>query len=396
VKVYEDRNVYTSAVERLEQVFASFEKVYFSVSFGKDSSVMLHLALEVAARMGRLPVNVLYIDLEGQYQATIAHAVEMMNHHGVVGHWVCVPLTLRNAVSMHQPFWRCWDPEEREKWIRPMPEHPSVVSDPSFFPFYRQSMEFEEFVEEYGEWFAGGERTACMVGIRADESLNRYRTIASTSKTRFNGLAWTTKVSPSVFNAYPIYDWRTEDIWTAVGKFGWTYNRVYDAMQMAGVPLSQQRICQPYGDDQRRGLDLYHRCEPGTWPKVVARVTGANFGARYSKSALSGYRKMIKPPEFTWRQYTEFLLSTLPKFQAEWYRRKFTRFWWWWKEHRGVEMEDAPDFADPALEAGRKVPSWRRLARVVLTNDLIGRSISFSQTKRQWQKYQELRAEFGE
>ena len=52
-------------------------------------------------------------------------------------------------------------------------------------------------------------------------------------------------------------------------------------MHKAGLTIHQQRICQPYGDDQRRGLWLFHLIEPITWAKVVARVNGANSGALY-------------------------------------------------------------------------------------------------------------------
>jgi len=79
-KRYSTKNVYDAAIERLEFIFDNFPKVYFSVSFGKDSSVMLHLALDVAKRKNRLPVSVLFIDLEGQYKLTIEHAKEMMRY----------------------------------------------------------------------------------------------------------------------------------------------------------------------------------------------------------------------------------------------------------------------------------------------------------------------------
>lgn len=396
LKQYGSMNVYDAAVERVERVYRSFDRVYLSVSFGKDSSVMLHVALDVARRLGRLPVDILYIDLEGQYRSTIEHAREMFDRPDVRGHWVCLPLNLRNAVSTHEPFWRCWDPAERDRWIRPMPDHAAVVSDPSYFPFYRESMEFEDFVPAYGEWFAQGSPSACMVGIRTDESLNRFRTIASRTKERFDDLPWTTRVTESSWNAYPIYDWKAEDIWTAVGKFGWSYNRIYDLMQMAGVPLVNQRICQPYGDDQRKGLDLFHKCEPDTWTRVVARVAGANFGAHYARSAVMGFRKMQKPDGHTWRSYSEFLLDTLPRFQAEWYRRKFARFFAWWEKELGITLADVPDEAPPDVEAARKSPSWRRICRCILLNDMLCRSLTFDQTVRQWERYQALREEFGE
>ncbi len=41
-----------------------------------------------------------------------------------------------------------------------------------------------------------------------------------------------------VYNFYPIYDWKVEDIWTAYGKFGWDYNKLYDLFYQAGVSLS--------------------------------------------------------------------------------------------------------------------------------------------------------------
>src|SRR5690606_2528221 len=111
-----------------------------------------------------------------------------------------------------------------------------------------------------------------------------FRTIKSESKEPYSDWNWTTRISESVWNAYPIYDWKTEDVWTANGRFGWDYNRVYDLMHLAGLTLSQMRLCQPYGDDQRKGLYLFKILEPETWQRVVSRVEGANFGNRYSKT----------------------------------------------------------------------------------------------------------------
>ena len=56
---------------------------------------------------------------------------------------------------------------------------------------------------------------------------------------------------------------------------GWDYNKIYDLMHMAGVGIHQMRLCQPYGDDQRKGLWLFKMLEPETWSKVVwARARG--------------------------------------------------------------------------------------------------------------------------
>ena len=43
-KIYNDKNVYEAAMERFDIIFTEFNDYYFSVSGGKDSSIMLQLA----------------------------------------------------------------------------------------------------------------------------------------------------------------------------------------------------------------------------------------------------------------------------------------------------------------------------------------------------------------
>src|SRR6478752_3194880 len=273
-------NVLTAARERIARVFDDFPRIYFSFSAGKDSTVMMHLVMEEAARRRR-KIGVLLVDLEAQYRLTIEHAEAMFARYAewIEPYWVALPLNLRNAVSQFEPQWCCWDPEERDRWVRQPPA--MAITDPARFPFFRHRMEFEEFVPKFGEWYGGGKLTACFVGIRTDESLNRWRTITRAAKQRFEGIPWTTRVTGPLYNMYPIYDWRTQDIWVYHGKTGQPYNALYDRMHQAGLTIAQARICQPYGDDQRRGLWLYHLIEPETWGRVVARVGGANQGALY-------------------------------------------------------------------------------------------------------------------
>src|SRR5690606_22270411 len=239
------------------------------------------IALEEAVKRERR-IGVLVVDLEGQYAHTIEYIERTLQHPNIIPYWVCLPLHLRNGVSQFQPHWLCWDPEKKDAWIRNMPK--GCISDINYFPFFIMGMEFEEFVPAFGEWYSKGERTACLVGIRSDESLNRFRTIASERKTTYKEKQWTTKVSENVYNVYPIYDWRTEDVWVANGKYKYDYNKIYDLMYLAGVGIHQQRLCQPYGDDQRKGLYLFKILEPDTWANIVNRVEGANFGNRYSEN----------------------------------------------------------------------------------------------------------------
>jgi predicted phosphoadenosine phosphosulfate sulfurtransferase len=238
-------------------------------------------------------------------------------------------------------------------------------------------MEFEEFVPEFGHHYAGGQLCACLVGIRTQESLNRWRTIASRKKTRFEGVGWTTWLGQSLYNAYPIYDWKTEDIWIANAKFQWSYNALYDRMQQAGLTIHQQRICQPYGDDQRKGLWLYQVIEPETWGRVVARVEGANTGAIYAqeKGNINGRICVAKPDHHTWQSYAMLLLGTMPSPTANHYRGKIARFLKWYSS-RGF-----PDgIPDDGPTDSKTVPSWKRVVKCLLRNDYWCKGLSFSPT----------------
>jgi predicted phosphoadenosine phosphosulfate sulfurtransferase len=388
-KHYLDQNVYDAAIERMTKIYTEFKVVYLSFSAGKDSSVMVHLALEIATKLNKLPINVMFVDLEGNYRTTIKHTEEILLDPRVKAYWVCLPIHLRNAVSQYQSQWVCWDPNKQEKWIRPMPNYDCVISDQNYFPFYEYGMEFEEFVPAFGEWIAQGKNTACCVGIRSDESLNRFRTIVNKKKIRYRKeWSWSTRVTPNVSNVYPIYDWKTADIWIAVGKFNWSYNHLYDLMYLQGRSIHDQRICQPYGDDQRQGLDLFHECEPETWIKVVKRVPGANMGSLYRGNPLLGN---IKPelPEYiqTWKEYCILLLSSMPRYEAAHYITKIRVYLAWWQYKGGIPLDLIPDTNDPKLEASKKAPSWRRIAKVLLKNDHLCKGLSFGQTKHQKAKW---------
>jgi predicted phosphoadenosine phosphosulfate sulfurtransferase len=384
-------DVYTAAVSRIEQTFADFECVYLSFSAGKDSTVMLHLVADVARRLGRR-FGILLIDLEGQYNLTIAHAKKCIDMYSDIAdvHWVCLPLQLRNGVSVYEPYWKCWDEEKKDIWIRDRPEW--AISDEAFFPFFQNGMEFEEFVPMFGEWYGQGKTTACMVGIRADESLNRFRTIASSKKSMWKGLKWTTKITDNCFNVYPIYDWKTADIWHFHAVFpDKPHNSLYDMMHKAGVPLGNMRICEPYGDDQRRGLWLFHIIEPQTWAKVVARVNGASSGALYVQEwgNINGYRGVTKPSGHTWKSFAELLTLSMPKKTREHFQNKIVLYQRWFGK-RGYP-DGIPDEAPYELEQAGKAPSWRRVCKTLLRNDYWCKGLGFSQQKSTgYTKYMEL------
>lgn len=400
-------DVLTAARQRISYTFKHFDRIYVSFSGGKDSTVMVHLVAD-EARKRNVKFGLLCIDLEAQYKETIKHIKKIYAEYAdcIEPYWCALPIVLSNAVSVYEPRWICWEPGKEDIWIR-QPDELSIT-DQSYFSFYRYPMEFEEFAPEFGEWYSGGGKhlTACLVGIRADESLHRYTTIKSKTKKTYQGIQWTTMVSNNLYNVYPIYDWRTADIWRYHGKYYKSYNKIYDLMHKAGLSIHQQRLCQPYGFDQRKGLYLYHTLEPETWAKLLARVNGANSGAEFVQYSgnVSGQMKVTLPEGHTWQSFARLILKSMPQKLADHYDDKICQFISWWENvKRGYVDENGnwhlitgsygqsiPDAADPELEAKRKAPSWRRIVKTLLRNDYWCKGLSFSQTdSHSYKRYKE-------
>ncbi|HUU88430.1 MAG TPA: DUF3440 domain-containing protein [Candidatus Glassbacteria bacterium] len=379
-KKYLEHNVLQASINRISKTFDDFETIYISFSGGKDSTVMTHLVLDEAKKRNR-KVGLLIIDLEAQYSETIKHIEEMCEIYSenIDLHWFCGELLLRNAVSDFEPKWVCWDEEKQNLWVR---KKPKLASDLSQYDFYVPKMEFEELMVLFGKWYAKDTLCAGFIGIRSDESLHRYRAITSQK----NGLMhkdykWTTKLSSNLFNIYPIYDWRTEDIWLFHFKNKHlSYNKIYDQMTKAGVKFSNQRLCQPFGDDQKKGLWLYHILEPNTWYKLLNRVSGVNSGALYigENGNMTGSNDVFLPKNHTWESYTNFLLKSLPKKMQIHYKERFVKFIAGWKQRGYVKI---PDQAPHELEIKCWAPSWKRMARCILRNDYYCKGLGQVQPK---------------
>lgn len=378
-KTYLGMNVLEAAQDRIRFAFDSFERLYISFSGGKDSTAMLHLVCDEARKRNR-KIGCMFIDWECQFTLTIEHIKAVLAEYAdcLDAYWYQVPITTWNGCSQFEPEWTAWDETKSDLWVRPKDKE--AIGDKSKVPFYYDRVTFEEFTGLFAEWYSDGKDCGCFVGIRSQESLNRFRTIAR-EKPVYADKQYTTNVTGKCWNVYPIYDWRASDIWTYSAKFKKSYNRLYDRMYQAGMTIHQMRIDEPFGDTQRQGLWLYQIVEPEMWARMVARVAGANTGALYGEESgnILGNRHIHLPEGHTWQSFANLLLDTMPPKTAEHYRNKIAIYV---KHHLDRAYPNGlPDQADYKLETYGKAPSWRKICKVLLRNDYWCRGLYFSPTK---------------
>jgi len=418
VRKYKSKNVYDAANDRLAFIFANFERIYLSFSGGKDSGVMLNLVLDYMRRNGiTKKIGIQILDNEANYDISLEFMRRILNANLDLldVYWCCLPITLPCTVSSYAVEWQCWGERDKERWIRPMPTEPYIVNmqNHPFQSFFVEDMSYDHFWDGFAEWYSQGKPCANLIGIRTAESLNRFRAIMNDRKETHSGMAWTKKNTEHAYNCYPIYDWRTEDIWTANARFDWDYNKLYDIFYKAGIPISRMRVASPFMSESKSSLALYRVIDGHTWARLCARVQGANFIATYGKQL--NYNAFKLPPGHTWKSFVKFLLSTLPQEVAVNFKMRFAQsLKFWGRTGRGLREETIqelrqhgigfdengktphgskqltrvrirkfPDHLDMLTCHNSQVASWKRFAVTILKNDHTCKYMGLAPTKEQ-------------
>ena len=291
-------NVLDAALDRIHNLYSQFDTVVVSFSGGKDSTTILNLCIEVATKIGRLPVEAVFIDEEALTDETIDYVRRVNALPTVNLKWYCLPVKHRNACSRTEIYWFPWDPDKKDLWVRPMP--PEGIT--KLKNFTKGIDTHAEVIPMYYGLKYG--RVADVTGLRAEESIRRRRMAENDRLECYIGEKPLESSKGNVWHCYPIYDWNSEDVWLYAGLRGFDYNRVYDTYSAIGMPLIKQRVCPPWGEEPLTGLHKYAECAPELWAKMIHRVPGCNTAARYANTELYG-RKLKSPPEgMTWEMFT--------------------------------------------------------------------------------------------
>jgi predicted phosphoadenosine phosphosulfate sulfurtransferase len=430
-RVYQGRNVWDATQGRLKFIFDNFERVYVSFSGGKDSGVLLNLAIDyVRKNCPDRKIGVQIMDNEANYKLSTQFMMKILDENRDILdiYWCCLPITLPCTVSVYHSDWQCWGNDCHDRWIQDRPDRDYVVTWENRlekgFDWFHADTHYDEFWDGFAEWYSQGKLTANLIGIRTQESLNRFRAIMNERKETLHGKMWTKKNTEHVFNCYPIFDWKTDDIWTANAKNEWEYNKLYDMFYKAGVPINSMRVASPFMSEAKTSLNMYRVIDPEIWTRLVARVNGANFVATYGKQL--DYKSVKLPEGHTWKSFVKFLLDTLPKETGDNFKQRFAQGLRFWarvgrglypetiaelraagvrfylngKTPHGSQMLDRvrivtpPDHVDFLSKNNSMVHSWKRFAITILKNDHTCKYLGLAPTKEQSARQRQIMSKY--
>lgn len=413
-------NVYEAFNKRMKIICDNFTNIIVAFSGGKDSGVLLNLVLKYIKEndLNIKPI-VFHQDVESQYTLTSEYVErtykDLVEKDLIIPYWCCQSIALRVATSVFQYRWLPWNEDEKHLWTREMPKYDFIKTNTNFaFEGFYKGIEYHDHFDVFNRYIQKeyGGKTISLSGMRTQESLNRYRAVYN-KKHMFENYLWTMEQDENVYRGYPIYDFTVDDVWVTNAKFGFDYNKIYDKMYLAGAKPSQMRVASPFHDDAQGSLEMYKIVEPEMWDKLIHRVQGAEFTARYAKSKIMGKNIQNPPNNLDWRQFTRFLLRTLPHETRSNYANKFITSSLFWHNQGGGLNQDVidqlyekgydirengkspwaptktsvcfngllPIDTDDMDEKG--LPSWKRMCKCLLKNDYACLTMGFGLTKEQ-------------
>lgn len=330
-KEYKSKNVLEASKDRIRESILSFPDYYCSFSGGKDSGVMVELVIEVAKEEGRLPVKVVFSDLEAIYKKTEDYVRYIMEREEVEPYWLCIEEIDQNASSVYERFFKIWDHNKKDLWVRPMPQMDYVINNDNIPEDLSKYLDLNNLSEWSIEWFGEYlcdknkvDRICNFIGMRSEESYGRYMAVkVSKNRIKENNYTYLTKNKQSrTWTSLPIYDWIFSDIWKFHYETGHPYNKVYDDFFKLGLTNSQMRTCSAFGEEQKVSLWQWASIEPNTWDRLLQRVEGVNFGGKYNHTNINR-GKLSKPKNISWKNYLEILINSLPPLAKQNFEEKF-------------------------------------------------------------------------
>lgn len=265
VKLYKDTNVFEEAMDRIDKIHSMFDHIFISFSGGKDSLVCLKLFEMYRKAHGITDkLNVVFYDEEMVDSFVLSYCKRLMDSGKYNFQWWCAPLESEKYILGKKEKYIQWD--SNRKHIRPIPEWAKTCDGVR----YQDKM--------YLEYTKGYKGKICTVlGLRAQESLNRLRGVFATA----NKLPFLNAEIKNVTVAKPIYDWTEKDVFKFFYDFGVEYCDTYDMQVFNGDKL---RVSTPlHAEAAKTGLLNLKTKDPILYDQMMNIFPEIELQVRYYK-----------------------------------------------------------------------------------------------------------------
>lgn len=296
---YLDVDVLTEAKNRIRHVLNTFDKVFVAFSGGKDSLATLYLVEMVMKEMGHTaPIGVIFRD-EELIPDDVIEFVQWHYHqkHRFDMRYYAIPLAnQRFILGALRPYIQ-WD--IKRQWIRPKPDF-AIKSwgrkwDEN--PGIQHDVDRLTFANDKG-------KIALFNGVRADESLTRYRSCVN--KRNENYINATD--AKNVKFVKPIFDWSEKDVFKFFYDHKIKYCPIYDMQMMAGVNL---RVATPLHAKAFRTLSNMRTMYPTFYQQMISIWPDIDTHARYWGEV--DRFSIIKKYEPSWDGIHQYITDNIPE-----------------------------------------------------------------------------------
>ena len=300
-RMFLDIDCVEAARKRIRHVYDTFDTVCVQFSGGKDSTAVLYLAKEVHEERGLGPVKVIFRDEEMVSPLVLKYVNEVRNYDWVDMEWYCLPygsevwvLGVRDPVVLWSQY-----REENGRRVRPIPEW--AITAENF------GVGSDEGLPESIDYYTMQGKTgsvAFITGVRANESMVRYRSLVQKLHENYIVSPYKMKKSIPLKFAKVIYDWQTDDVLKFITEeHGAPYCEYYDLAALTGsntrvgIPLHSVAI-RRIGDVVATEPDFYDRLYD-CWPEIDAQRrwwTDFDIEAlinRYASEGFEGAKRCI-------------------------------------------------------------------------------------------------------
>lgn len=304
-------NVVDATRKRIEWIFDNFDNIVVSISGGKDSTVLAYMTLQEAHKRNR-KVGIFFLDEEVVYQSTIDQVRYIMNLYpeNTIKLWYQLEFNLTNATSVDETQFKVWDHEKKDVWLRPKEkdsiQYPTWGIEKQTIANKKKGFGFYDALDNFQLTY---ENTAYLIGLRASESLNRWRAVIKNPG--IPNIYWSTKRPQGNFQMYPLYDWNFQDIWRFLYENNIRYSKIYDYQYKKGLGMKDMRVSSLIHERAFKSLVELPEFEPQTYDKLIARTKGIQVGNIYGKDDLMLKCRKLPKNYDNWIQYRDFLLLTI-------------------------------------------------------------------------------------